>query len=388
MRAFRPAASAARAALAALVGLAPACRGGRGAPAAAATSGDAARDAGGPLPVPGDPFEDATAATGVVFTDVLGAERFVGGGVAFLDADGDGDPDLFVAGDELPSTFWRNRGDGTFDSAAAAAGLAGVDRALGAAVADVDNDGDPDLYVLRAGPDRLYVNDGSGAFGDQTAARGLGDDAVGTAAAFGDYDGDGWLDLYVGTYLDPAAAALPYPDRYRGSPNRLYRGTGGGTFAEVAAAPGRVPDPTLAAAWTDYDGDGDVDLWVVNDFGPFWQPDRLWRNDGGGAFTEVSAALGAGARVFGMGVSPADVDADGDLDFYVTNLMANVLHVQGPGGAFSDGAAAAGIEVHGFLDPAQGAPVYPVYDPAGAPDEAAMAAFMAAYAHPETGEWG
>src|SRR5205085_1888443 len=95
--------------------------------------------------------------------------------------------------------------------------------ALGASVADVDNDGDPDLYVLRyREPDKLFINDGHGHFTDETAARGLpaAESEMGVAAAFGDYDGDGWLDLYVGTYALSPPPASEFPDMYTGDLDR------------------------------------------------------------------------------------------------------------------------------------------------------------------------
>lgn len=349
-----------------------------------ADAGDGgAGDAGAHIP---GPFTEVGLGAGISFVNRFDPDRFIGSGVCWLDHDGDGDQDLLLAGDYVPSALYRNDGAGHFGDVATAAGLA-VGGVVGCAAADVDNDGDADVYLLRTGADRLYVNQGDGRFVDGSATWGLDGDEreLGAAAAFGDYDGDGRLDLFVGTYVAGITPMMPFPRAYMGSPNHLLHNVGG-RFEEVLTSAAHVDDPTLAAAWIDVDDDGDVDLWVVNDFGLFYAPDRLYRNDGG-VLTEVAAEVGLDSKVFGMGAAPGDFDGDGDVDLYETNLMSNLLHVQ-QGGRFTDGAAAAGVRGHGFSDPAQGVPVYRVYDPGASLFDAAMAGFMAAYTDPASGEWG
>ena len=184
-----------------------------------------------------------------------------GGGIGLLDADGDGLLDLYVIngntfarprpGPAPSDRLYRNNGDGTFVDVTAAAGLGDTTGSMGCAAADVDNDGDQDLYLTNYGPNRLYRNEGGGRFVDVTAAAGLaGKRRWSTGAAFADFDGDGDLDLYVANYVDfdPAIRPdnMPYqvwkglkifhgPNAYHGEPDELYRNEGNGTFTDVTA---------------------------------------------------------------------------------------------------------------------------------------------------------
>lgn len=197
--------------------------------------------------------------------------------------------------------------------------------------ADYDNDGDLDLFVgFRGAPDRLYRNDG-GRFTDVAASVGLAEPAETRAAAWGDFDGDGHLDLYTGF---PADADLP---------NRLYHNEGDGErFTEVAADLGVDirGATTRQPVWVDYDQDGDVDLFVaLRD-----QPNRLFRNDGGG-FTDVTQATGLGDPRRTVGVVWFDMDQDGDLDVFVANQNGDADgFFRNDGGAFTDVAAALGMD--------------------------------------------
>lgn len=169
--------------------------------------------------------------------------------------------------------------------------------------ADYDQDGDLDLFVgMRYGPNRLYRNDG-GSFTDVAPDLGIADAEDTRAAAWGDYDGDGDLDLYVG-----------YPVE-AGTPNRLYRNDGG-SFTDVAGDIGvDLVGTTRQPTWVDYDGDGDLDLFVaVRD-----QANRLFRNDGPEAFVDVTEEAGVGDPRRTVGVVWFDYDQDGDLDVHVSN---------------------------------------------------------------------
>lgn len=238
------------------------------------------------------------------------------GGMAVLDYDLDGRPDLLVCAPGQ-ARLMRNLGGFRFEDATKAAGLAGAVCRNGASSADYDNDGRPDLLLLHGKGDRdhLYRNDG-GRFVDATAALGLSTaPAQSVSAVWLDYDRDGLLDLYLVEYGDLMFARDPRPDLARdGRPNRLYRNAGG-RFEDATAAAG-VGDAGwgLGAAAFDYDGDGDDDLFVLNDFGR----SSLYRNDGGGRFTDVSRESGADFAGNGMGVSVADYDRDGRLDLFVT----------------------------------------------------------------------
>jgi hypothetical protein len=240
-------------------------------------------------------------------------------GITAVDYDNDGFYDLFVP-DGVAARLLRNRGDGSFEDVTESAGLAGLDGVSVGVFGDYDNDGHKDLFVSRTfRPNQLFHNNGDGTFTDVTASAGLGEDCCTTAAAWGDYDNDGRLDLYVGRYLDPRRGIPTTFYARNGEPNRLYRNHGDGTFRDVTAEAG-VGDPglCLGAAWGDFDGDGFPDLFVANDFGR----STLYRNNGDGTFADVTATAGALAYGAGMNASWGDVDNDGRLDLYETDIRS------------------------------------------------------------------
>jgi hypothetical protein len=249
----------------------------------------------------------------------FGMIRYGPGGISAADYDNDGYYDLFIP-DGVESRLFHNRGDGTFEDVTVAAGLSGLDGVSVAVFADYDNDGFKDLFVSRTfRPNQLFHNRGDGTFEDVTARSGIGEDCCTTVASWGDYDNDGYLDLYVGRYLDPRQAIPTTFYARNGEPNRLYHNDGDGTFTDVTAAAG-VGDTglCLGSAWGDYDDDGDADLYVVNDFGR----STLYRNEGDGTFTDVTAAAGALAYGAGMSASFGDYDNDGRLDLYTADIRS------------------------------------------------------------------
>jgi hypothetical protein len=253
----------------------------------------------------------------------------MGSGLAAGDFDGDGKLDLYVCTKTAPGRLYRNLGDWKFEDVTAAAGLAESGSVLGwlkhtvtsdtppiwrqgAVFADVNNDGRLDLFVCRnAAPNLLYINQGDGTFKEEAEARGLGISDGSVIGAFADYDRDGWLDVYiVMNQLDGLEAA--------GRPGRLFHNNGNGTFTEVTARSG-IAGGTFghSAVWFDYDGDGWPDLYVANDFSG---PDRLYRNNHDGTFTNVLDAVVPHTPYSSMGTDTADVDNDGHFDLLVADM--------------------------------------------------------------------
>ncbi len=245
------------------------------------------------------------------------------GGVTSGDYDHDGYPDLFFAGSE-GSKLYRNTGSGTFEDVTAKAGLSGEETkyAQGCIFADYNNDGYLDIYITKTPnvTNRLFKNNGNGTFTDVTKQAGLELSSYCTTAGFADIDNDGDLDLYVSIYGSALENSPdpPFHDRY-GVPDRLFRNNGNGTFTDITDE-AEVGDPGWALGMTflDYDNDGDQDIYVANDFGC----NSLFQNDGTGHFKNVAKQAGALDYGFGMSASPGDYDNDGDLDIYVSNLYS------------------------------------------------------------------
>ena len=272
-------------------------------------------------------------------------ELFAAGGAlanAFADIDQDGDLDLFVGFNGTPNRLYLNTG-GTFRDIAVEAGVADARATRAAAWSDVDADGDPDLllgFTPGAGPVlRLYRNDGA-RFTDITAVSGL---TVETGAvrqpAFIDVDGDGDLDLFVA---------------FRDRANMLFR-NGGGTFVDVAASVGLADArKSVGAVWYDYQQDGDLDVYVANQDG---DANGFFRNDGG-TFTDVAESLGLawggrGAKVATQGtVRPcvADVNNDGVADLFSANYGSNGLFLGAADGSFRDVSTTWGVAIDGRYD--------------------------------------
>ena len=262
-------------------------------------------------PVPSMPaFTDITGAMGV---DTFSA----GGGLAADDFDGDGWIDLIVSSADLNANiqFLRNAGDGTFEDLTFAAGLDGITGGVTLAHADYDDDGDLDVFVARGGwlgelgrhPNSLLRNNGDATFTDVTFDVGMGDDHYPTTAA-------AWADYDRDGDLDLYVANQAPGDR--NWPSQLFRNRGDGTFDEVGGQAG-VADAGHAAgaSWGDYDGDSDPDLFVSY----FRGANRLYRNDGDGEFTDVAEQLGVVDPVHSYTAWFWDVDSDSDLDLMVNS---------------------------------------------------------------------
>ena len=292
-------------------------------------------------------FADASVAAGIDFVhNVPGHLVFpLGGGVVVFDHDGDGLDDIFIANMRQPNALYRNNGDATFTNVAASAGLDDpLFETNGGCSADYDNDGDQDLYTTIHGSNKLFRNSGAGVFEDVSAAlmEGYDDKRRFSGCAWGDYDADGFLDLIVVSHLgevgDDLLTHRDFGIALRGL--SLFHNEGG-TFSNVPGLLGDTSGPSMGGeagnvygagfqpAWLDYDEDGDLDLYVVNDLGREIQPNVLWRNDGPGGdgwlFEDVSRPMGASVRMDGMGLAIGDYDLDGRFDIFLTNINDNVL---------------------------------------------------------------
>ena len=260
-------------------------------------------------------FIDATAAR-------LPAQA--GSAVGLGDVDGDGDLDLVFGNGGSPvfqpqNRLYLNDGTGTFTDATARQLPVDSDETKTAAFGDVDGDGDLDLVFGNDGQNRLYLNDGTGTFADTTAQRLPADSDVTRAVGLGDVDGDGDLDALFGN-----------GDWRGGQQNRLYRNDGTGTYTDVTAA--RMPadsDGTAAVALDDLDGDGDLDVVFGNGSHSFRarQQNRLYRNDGQGTYTDVTAARMPAHADPTWAVALGDVDDDGDVDQVFGNSGRNQLYL-------------------------------------------------------------
>ena len=318
-------------------------------------------------------FVDVTKEAGIDFRHVNGAEgdyhlpETLGAGGAFFDADNDGDLDIYLvnsgywpgsAAAQNHAALYQNNGDGTFTDITAAAGVGNRGNyGQGVACADYDNDGDTELYVTNFGQDVLYRNNGDGTFTDITAHAGISDAAWSSSACFLDYDSDGHLDLFVVSYLDYSldAVYLPcgenetrtycHPSLFEGAPDKLYRNNGDGTFTDVSQEAGvgniggMFHGKGLGVVSADFNNDGAPDLYVANDD----TRNDFFYNNGDGTFSEISLLAGCaysfnGVAQAGMGIAAGDYNGDGTLDIFVTNLSyeTNALYRNNGDGTFTD----------------------------------------------------
>jgi hypothetical protein len=327
-------------------------------------------------------MKDITASTKIKFEHLTSPDKryiveSMSGGVAMIDYDRDGWPDLFftnapdvdmhLAGTKARSALFHNNHDGTFTEVTAKAGVEYPCWAMGAVVGDYNNDGWPDLLVSCFGGVVLYKNNGDGTFTNMTKAAGLsGDSGWAMGAAFGDYDGDGFVDLFVPHYVDLNLNDLPKlgsqktcqyhdiavqcgPRGLRGQPDNLYHNNGDGTFTDVSKQAG-VDDASkyfgLVSVWSDFNDDGKLDLFVAND----GEPNYLYKNDGGGKFTDVAYPAGIAMNKDGyeqanMGVAPGDYLHAGKFSLAVSHFSEEytTLFRNDGGLMFSDVSSEAGI---------------------------------------------
>ncbi len=282
------------------------------------------------------------------------------GGAAAGDFDNDGWPDLYVTRIGAPNRLFRNLQNGTFEEVGSARGVALDSYSTGCAWADIDNDGDLDLYVLTTEPavrHYLYINDGTGMFTEQAVARGA--DITTTSAkrsstsiAFGDYNRDGWLDVIVATWS-------PITSAYSGERTYLLKNTGNGNFVDVTTAANVFHQHVVwgfTPRFADADNDGWPDILIAADFGS----SKLYHNNQDGTFTDITSSANVGTDENGMGATVGDFENDGDLDWFVTSIFdpaatcdnisncnwgnsGNRMYANGGSGVFSDSTDFCGV---------------------------------------------
>ena len=295
-------------------------------------------------------FSNIAASAGIQFSHENGAtpEKYLpetmSAGALFFDYDNDGWLDIFLVNGgsfsdaakaaRAQHRLYRNTGGGKYRDVTASSGIEVSGFGMGACSADYDNDGWPDLYVTSVGGNRLYHNTGKNGFADVTLQAGVVAGMWSSSCAFGDIDNDGYVDLYVTRYVDftpennkycsfDKLTAYCHPNVYSPMHNILYRNNGDGTFTDISkeSGIGKVTGNGLGVVFGDYDNDGWTDIYVANDSSPSF----LFHNKSAGVFEEVGLRAGvavgtSGKPLAGMGTDMGDVDGDGLLDLFVTNL--------------------------------------------------------------------
>jgi len=316
----------------------------------------------GELPV----FAHVTQEAGINFRHSFGDHELdnivegTGAGACFFDYDNDGFMDLYLVNGawtrgvshnrgrdlrgKLFNHLYHNNGDGTFADVTAKSGAGDKTFSTGCSAADYDNDGDVDLYSLNYGPNTLYRNNGDGTFTDVSKQSGLDFPRWSLHAVWLDYNNDGWLDVYVANYIvyDQgkfrdfyAAAGYPGPLSYAGEPDVLYRNNGDGTFTDVTAEAGIVGEDgrAMSVGAADLTNKGRLGIYVTNDA----MENYFFENDGTGKFTdrapELNLAWGEnGQNVASMGPAIGDINHDGWMDVFVPDLRYCTLLMGGRSG--------------------------------------------------------
>ena len=322
-------------------------------------------------------FDDVAEKTGIDFLHFLGATgdyyfpEIAGSGVALFDYDNDGDLDIYAiqgamleAGkaaaesiippaNKVPSNqLYRNdlipNGTLHFTNVTTESGLGDTGYGMGVAVGDTDNDGDPDVFASNFGRNRFYVNNGDGTFSEAPDAISVKEERWTTSASFFDFDKDGDLDLFATNYVgftlenniecSGTKGQREYcgPTIYPPTTDQLWRNEGNNHFVEISEESGisAAAGNGLGTSATDFDADGDIDIYVANDL----QANRLWLQDPDGRFTDTALMSGAayngrGVPEASMGVTAGDFDGDGDEDLFMTHLAAqtNTLYLNEDG---------------------------------------------------------
>lgn len=344
------------------------------------------------------PFVDVARDAGldfVHFNGMSGAHYFpemMGAGGAVFDYDNDGDLDVYLLqgamlgkGKTLDDALFPPQNDAplidrlyrndcptdgvcaelSFTDVTEQSGITADGYGMGVAAADIDNDGDIDLYVMNFGDNQLLRNNGDGTFEDITESAGVNDPRWSVSASFVDINADGLLDLYVGNYLKHdnekqrvCKLAQRFDDycgplRGAGETDRLFLNRGGGKFADISRMSGITAafGGALGISTADFDGDGDLDIYVAND----GVANQFWINQGNNKFVDDALLAGVSVNKDGMaeasmGVDAGDFDGDGDIDLFMTHLRqeTNTLYVNDGAGWFEDRSIAMGLAADSY----------------------------------------
>ena len=315
-------------------------------------------------------FDDKVEGSGIDFVHFNGMtgefyfHEMMGAGAALFDFDNDGDLDVYLSqGNKIENNkktifdptksmplmdrLYRNDSVGghlKFVDITKESQIIATGYGMGVSIADIDNDGDKDIYLSNYGDNQMWINNGDGTFKDITKASGTTENGWSITATFIDYDKDGYLDLYVVNYVDYDISspircksydgALDYcsPQGFKATSDTLYHNNKDGTFSNVTSQSGviSVKEPGLGVVAADFNKDGWMDMYVAND----GRPNTLWINNQRGGFVNKAMVSGVAVNMTGvaeasMGVDAADFDNDGDIDLFMTHLnrQTNTLYV-------------------------------------------------------------
>ncbi len=275
--------------------------------------------------------------------------NLMGGGAAFFDFNKDGWEDIYITGGDGRDQLFQNDQTGTFNEIGLSAGLGFTDSIMtnGVIAGDINKDGFPDLFVTtsRDHTNILLLNNGDNTFSDISIAAGIVDTVWSMTATFGDFNRDGFVDIYCGNYVKYTTPPF-YTTMFGGHQNNLYLNIGNNTFLDVSPSYSIInTGSTLATTFTDFDNDSDMDVIIGNDFGALYGGNVLFENQFPSTdYDNTSTASGIMEEISSMGIAIGDFDEDLDLDYYISNKIENIHHVNNFDGTFTESALNDGVQ--------------------------------------------
>jgi len=275
--------------------------------------------------------------------------NLMGGGAAFFDFNSDGWEDIYITGGDGRDQLFQNDQTGTFNEIGISAGLGFTDSIMtnGVIAGDINKDGFPDLFVTtsRDHTNILLLNNGDNTFSDISIAAGIVDTVWSMTATFADFNRDGFVDIYCGNYVKYTTTPF-YTTMFGGIQNNLYLNIGNNTFLDVSPSYSIInTGSTLATTFTDFDNDSDMDVIVGNDFGALYGGNVLFENQFPTTdYDDISTTSGIMEEISSMGIAIGDFDEDLDLDYYISNKIENIHHVNNFDGTFTESALNDGVQ--------------------------------------------